>query len=45
MTFLLILSLQFPQCNEITPLLNTSLLKMVGYEGEGIPNLLYCREE
>lgn len=45
MTLLLILSLQFPSCQEIKPLINYSLLKMLKYDGEGIPDLVYCKEE
>lgn len=45
MTLILILSLQFPLCQEIKPLVNYSLLKMLKYDGEGIPDLVYCKEE
>lgn len=45
LSIIILLGLQFPACNEIKPLVNISLLKMLKYDGEGIPDLVYCKEE
>lgn len=42
MSLLIILSLQFPSCQEIKPMVNMALLKMLKYDGQGIPDLVYC---
>lgn len=33
------------KCIEMKPLINLALLEKLKYEGEGIPDLVYCRVE
>lgn len=31
------------KCTEINPLINSALLEELKYDGEGIPDLVYCK--
>ena len=33
------------RCDKIQPVLNTTYLKILNYDGEGIPDLVYCKVE
>lgn len=33
------------ECTEIQPVINSAFVKMLKYDGEGIPELVYCKVE
>lgn len=47
LSLLILLQLQFnePTCLQMKPYVNFALLDKFKYEGQGIPNLVYCEGE
>lgn len=40
--FLQLASYKIVECPKVEPLVNLALLKKLKYDGEGIPDLVYC---